>query len=157
MSVSRAGGPVVFAYDGSELAKLAIARAGELLSGGREAVVMCVWQPFDVAFVPVAGLQIDSTEVQQVRAAAEQTAAAGAELARAAGFDARSDALEANPVWKGLLQAAEDHDAEVIVFGSHGRHGAAAALLGSVAGAVAAHAQRDVLIVHQGEERDDTA
>jgi nucleotide-binding universal stress UspA family protein len=142
----------MFAYDGSELAKLAIVRAGELLSEGREAVAMCVWQPFDVGFVAPKGLELDATEVQHVNEAAEQTAADGAELARQAGFDARSLTLEASPVWKGLLTAAEELDAAVIVFGSHGRHGAAGVLFGSVAGAVASHTRRDVLIVHRGEE-----
>jgi len=144
-------GPVMFAYDGTELAKLAIGRAGELLSGGREAVVVCVWRPFDVGFVPLSGLQIDATQVEQIREAAEQTAATGADLAREAGFDARSEAHEANPAWKGLVEAAERHGAELIVFGSHGRHGVAGALLGSVAGAVSSHTRCDVLIVH----RDD--
>jgi nucleotide-binding universal stress UspA family protein len=151
VSAPRRRGPVMFAYDGSELAKLAIARAGELLGGGREALVVCVWRPFDVGFVPLTGLQIDATEVERIREAAEQTAAAGAELAREAGFDARIETLEANPSWQGLVETAERHDADVIVFGSHGRHGPAGLLLGSVASAVASHTRRDVLIVHRDE------
>ena len=47
-----ASGPVVFAYDGSELAKLAIEEAGRLLTDGRDALVACVWQPYDVGFAP---------------------------------------------------------------------------------------------------------
>ncbi len=65
--------------------------------------------------------------------AAEQTAAEGATLAEEAGFDARSIAVEAAPSWKGIVEAADDHDASVIVLGSHGRTGLASVLIGSVA------------------------
>jgi nucleotide-binding universal stress UspA family protein len=74
----------------------------------------------------------------------------GAELAEAAGFRAQSAEIETSPTWKGIAKAADDHDARLIVLGSHGRSGFAGALVGSVAGAVAAHSRRSVLIVHRG-------
>jgi hypothetical protein len=37
---------VVFAYDGSELAKLAIDEARRQLAPQRDALVLTVWQPF---------------------------------------------------------------------------------------------------------------
>ena len=83
-------GPVVFAYDGSELAKLAIDEAGRLLAPGREAIVLTVWQPFDVTFVPQVQLRVNAADAAEVRDAALQTAADGAELAKAAGFTARA-------------------------------------------------------------------
>ena len=79
-------GPVVFAYDGSELAKLAIDEAGRQLAPGRDALVLTVWQPFDVGFVPTVALRVNAAEIAEVRDAAEQTAADGATLAKAAGF-----------------------------------------------------------------------
>jgi nucleotide-binding universal stress UspA family protein len=142
-------GPVVFAYDGSELAKLAIDEAGRQLGPGRDALVLTVWQPFDVGFVPTVALRIDAAEIADVRVAAEQTAAEGAALAKAAGFDARGLEAEVAPTWKGIVHAAEEHDASLIVLGSHGRTGLAGVLLGSVAEAVAAHSRRSVLIVHR--------
>jgi len=144
-------GPVVFAYDGSELAKLAIDEAGRLLGPGREAVVLTVWQPFDVTFVPKVQLRINAADAGEVRDAASQTAADGAALAQAAGFSARGEELQAAPTWKGILHAAEEHDASVIVLGSHGRTGLSGVLLGSVAEAVSAHSRRSVLITHRGE------
>ena len=142
-------GPVVFAYDGSDLAKLAIEESGQQLGPGRDALVLTVWHPFDVGFVPVGGVRFDAAQISDVRAAAEQTAAEGASLAQAAGFDARSAAAEAAPTWKGIVKAAEEHDSSLIVLGSHGRTGLAGVLIGSVAEAVAAHSQRSVLIVHR--------
>ena len=143
-------GPVVFAYDGSELAEHAIAEAGRLLDAAGEALVVTVWQPFDVGFLPATSLQLDAAQIADVRAAAAQTAAEGAALAEAAGFRAQSAEIERSPTWKGIAELADEHDARLIVLGSRGRSGLAGALVGSVAGTVAAHSQRSVLIVHRG-------
>ena len=142
-------GPVVFAYDGSELAKLAIDEAGKQLPPGRDALVLTVWQPFDVGFVPAVALRLNAAEVSEVREAAQRTAADGASLAQAAGFNARGLEAEVTPTWKGIVHVADEHDASLIVLGSHGRTGLAGVLLGSVAEAVAAHSRRSVLIVHR--------
>jgi nucleotide-binding universal stress UspA family protein len=142
-------GPVVFAYDGSELAKLAIEQTGALLSGDRDALVVCVWQPFDVGFVPVPGLQFNSAQATDVRQAAERTAEQGASHAQSAGFRAHSIAVESAPTWKGIVDIADERDASLIVLGSHGRTGLASVVIGSVAGAVAQHSRRSVLIIHR--------
>jgi nucleotide-binding universal stress UspA family protein len=147
--VSPPPGPVVFAYDGSELAKLAIDEAGRQLAPGRDALVLTVWQPFDIGFVPPVALRVNAAEIADVRGAAQQTAAAGASLAQAAGFDARGLEIQAAPTWKGIVHAAHEHDASLIVLGSHGRTGLAGVLLGSVAEAVTAHSRRSVLVVHR--------
>jgi nucleotide-binding universal stress UspA family protein len=141
-------GTVVFAYDGSTLAKGAIDEAGRLLGPGRDAVVLTVWQPYDLGFVPVDDVRLDAANSAQVRPAAERTAAEGASLAEAAGFQARSTAIEGGPTWKGIVAFADEHDACLIVLGSHGRTRLRDVMLGSVAGAVAAHSRRTVLIVH---------
>jgi nucleotide-binding universal stress UspA family protein len=146
---SDGSGPVVFAYDGSELAKGAIVEAGTLLEPGLQAVVVTGWQTFEVGFVPAAGLQFDAADATAVRAAAQQTAAEGASLAEAAGFRAQAAETQAAPSWRGLVDFADSRDARVIVLGSHGRSGIAGAVIGSVAGAVAAHSKRSVLIVHR--------
>ncbi len=140
-------GPVLFAYDGSELAKLAIEQAARQLAGGRDAVVVCVWQPVDVGFVPAEGRQLDSSQATEVCSAAEEVSALGATLAEQAGFKADSLAVRAAPTWKGILELAEERDAGLIVLGSHRRTGLAGHLLGSVASAVVTHSARSVLVV----------
>ena len=150
MTPASGSGPVVFAYDGSELAKHAIGEAGALLEAGGDALVVTVWQPFDVGFLPAAGLQFDAAQIADVRTAAAQTAAEGAALAQAAGFRAQSAEIERSPTWKGIAEFADAHDARLIVLGSHGRSGLAGALVGSVAASVAAHSRRSVLIAHRG-------
>jgi nucleotide-binding universal stress UspA family protein len=142
-------GPVLFAYDGSELAALAIQRAGAQLSTPRDAVVVCVWQPADVGFTPIQKRHFDADQATEVHRAAEETAAYGASLATAAGFTAQSVTVEAAPTWKGIVTTAEQHDAGLIVLGSHRRTGLVGHLLGSVASAVVSHANASVLVVHE--------
>jgi nucleotide-binding universal stress UspA family protein len=142
-------GPVVFAYDGSDLARLAIDEAGRQLEAGRDAIVLTVWHPFDVGFAPAAGVSFDAAQVSQVKKAAGDAAEEGASLARTAGFHARGAEVEAAPTWKGIVEFADEHDASLIVLGSHGRSGLAEVLVGSVAEAVAQHSRRSVLIVHR--------
>jgi nucleotide-binding universal stress UspA family protein len=141
-------GPVLFAYDGSELAGHAITEAGRQLLAGRDAVVLTIWEPFNVGFLPVGGTEFDAAGADEVRAAAEKTALHGASLAEAAGFRADIMTAEAAPTWKGIVAAADSRDASLIVLGSHGRSGVTSLMVGSVASAVAAHSRRSVLIVH---------
>ena len=142
-------GPVLFAYDGSELARLAIEEAGRQLEPGRDAVVLTVWRPYAVGFIPPPEVKFDAAASDQVRKAAEETAAQGASIAQAAGFRAHSVAVEEAPTWKGIARVADDYDADLIVLGSHGKSGFPGIFLGSVAGSVAAHSGRNVLIVHR--------
>ena len=142
-------GPVVFSYDGSDLAKLAIEEAGRQLGPGREAIVLTVWRPFVVGFIPPPGVEFDAAASDEVRKAAEETAAHGASMAQAAGFRAQSLAVKEATTWKGIARVADDHDASLIVLGSHGKSGLTGIFLGSVAGDVAQHSRRSVLIVHR--------
>jgi MFS family permease/nucleotide-binding universal stress UspA family protein len=144
---SMSAGPVVFAYDGSELAAFAIERASTQLAPRRDALVVCVWQPADVGFTPTDNGHFDADQATEVRRAAERTAAHGASLAVAAGFQAWSKAVEAAPTWKGIVQTADEHDASLIVLGPHRRNGLLGHLQGSVAAAVVAHTTTPVLIV----------
>jgi nucleotide-binding universal stress UspA family protein len=145
-AVSR---PVLFAYDGSELARLAIEQAGDQLAPGRAALVLCVWQPADVGFVPVDDRHFDAQNATKVEEAAQETAAHGASLADKAGFQSQSLAVEAAPTWKGIVKTAEQRNAGLIVLGSHRRRGVIGHLLGSVAAAVVTHSATSVLVVRQ--------
>lgn len=140
-------GLALFAYDGSELAKLAIEQAGRQLAPGREALVVCVWQPGDVGFV-APERHLNAAQATEVQSAAEETAAHGASLAEKAGFQAQSMVVRAAPTWKGIIEVAEEREASLIVLGSHRRSGLLGHLLGSVAAAVVVHSAASVLVVH---------
>ncbi len=142
------GGLVLFAYDGSELAGVAIEEAARQLPPGREAIVLCVWQPADVGFLPVGGRHLHAMDAGEVRAAAEETAEYGASLAVRAGFRAHALAVEAAPAWEGIISAADERRAGLIVLGSRRHSGLIGHLLGSVSSAVLDHAGCCVLIVH---------
>ncbi|HEY5317287.1 MAG TPA: universal stress protein [Solirubrobacteraceae bacterium] len=142
-------GPILFAYDGSELAKLAIEQAARQLVPGRDVLVVCVWQPADVGFVPISEKHFNAADATEVLRAAQETAAHGASLAEKAGFRPQSIAVEAAPTWKGIVELAQEREASLIVLGSHRRSGLVGHLLGSVAAAVVAHSASPVLIVHQ--------
>jgi nucleotide-binding universal stress UspA family protein/MFS family permease len=149
--------PVLFAYDGSDLAKAAIAEAGHQLPRRREALVLTVWRTFSVGFTPEPDAQFDAACSDEVRQAAEQTAARGAELAHAAGFRAQALAVEGTPAWKAVIDTAKEHDASLIVLGSHRRAGLGGLVAGSVAGDVAARSPRPVLIIRDHGAADGHA
>jgi MFS family permease/nucleotide-binding universal stress UspA family protein len=140
-------GPVVFGYDGSDLAACAIEQAASQLPQGRCALVVCVWQPAHVGFTPVDKKHFDADQAGEVRQAAESTAAHGASLAQKAGFVADSIAMEAAPTWKGIVAAAQESDASLIVLGPHRRSGLVGHLQGSVAAAVIAHSTIPVMAI----------
>jgi nucleotide-binding universal stress UspA family protein len=149
MTDSNHKGPILFAYDGSEQAQEAIREAGRQLRKGRRAIVLSVWETFgSLPFVgapgiPPPGLD-DSFEKEALKVARE-----GAKLAREAGFQADASAEQGDPIWAGIVASANEHDASIIVMGSHGRTGAPLVLLGSIAEATARHTDRPVLIAHR--------
>jgi len=146
--------PVLFAYDGSPHARAAIERGAALLRPG-PAVVATAWTSFEDA-APAALLALPGDVVRGAvddldganRDAAEALAAEGAELARAAGFDAEPRAVRAaEAFFVAIIAAADEIDASAIVMGSRGRSRLAATVLGSVSTGVLNHTRRPVMIV----------
>jgi len=152
LSDGRAGGaglgPLLFAYDGSDMAKAAITEAGRQLPTGRDALVVTVWRVFNAGFIPDPPVEFDAACSNDVKQVAAQTAASGAALARASGFRSQARAIQGTPTWKAIVDTANDSDASLIVIGTHGRSGVTGRVAGSVAGDVAAHSAQPVLIVH---------
>jgi nucleotide-binding universal stress UspA family protein len=152
-------GPVLIAYDGSDNAKAAIERAGAVLRPG-PAVVATAWTSFEDA-APAALLAMPGDMVREGtealdeagRETAEELAAEGAELARAAGFDAEPRGVRSKgPFFAALIDLAEELDASAIVAGSRGRSALRAAVLGSVSTGLLHHTQRPVLIVRDAAD-----
>ena len=102
-------------------------------------------------------MQFDAACGDEVRQAAEQTAAHGAALADAAGFQAQALAVDGTPAWKAVIDTAQQHDASLIVLGSHRHAGLGGLIAGSVAGDVAARSSRPVLIVRDRGTADGKA
>jgi nucleotide-binding universal stress UspA family protein len=147
--------PVLFAFDGSVHARAAIDQAATLLRPG-PAVVATAWTPFADA-APAALLAFPGRMVEGVvedldaagRETAEQLANEGAELARAAGFDATARTVGSpGPFFAALVELADEIDASAIVLGTRGRSTLAATVLGSVSTGVLHHTRRPVLVMH---------
>ena len=141
--------PVLIAYDGSEAARAAIARAAELLAP-RRGLVLTTWQPVSlgVATGVAPPVYVPDLEATYERRAGE-TAAEGVALARAAGLSAEAVVVpEPNGCWTAILDAAKVSDAALIAMGARGLSGVKSALLGSVSTGVVHHSERPVLIVH---------
>jgi nucleotide-binding universal stress UspA family protein/MFS family permease len=140
-------GPVLFAYDGSDLADAAIAEAGRQLPARRDALVLTVWRTFGVGFIPEPDARFDAACADDVHEAAEQTAAHGVQVADAAGFRAHALTVQGTPAWKAVIDTADEHDAGLIVVGSHSHAGLGGKVSGSVARDIAERSGRPVLIV----------
>ena len=159
----HAGAPVVVArrpsirravlgWDGSDGARLAaeMVRTSPLLHGAAVRVVSVAdigppwWTGMPGASAPrlmpfyVAARDASRQSHAQV---AEEMAAA----LRAAGVDAVAEVREGDAAG-GILAAAADWDADMIVVGTHGRTGLSRLLLGSVTRNVLSHASASVLI-----------
>ncbi|MDX6537450.1 MAG: hypothetical protein QOD37_1791 [Gaiellales bacterium] len=133
--------PILLCYDGSDDAFRAIQFAGTLFAG-RTAIVLAVWEHYSV----LSGVsRVDDELVQE---ATEALAADGCERARDAGFSATPVAVEAqHGVAEAIIDAADAHDALLVVMGTRGNTGIRSLLLGSVSHGVAHHAHRPLLIV----------
>jgi nucleotide-binding universal stress UspA family protein len=144
-------GPALLCYDGSEPAKRAIESAGELLHGG-SALVLTVWEPYKPPLLaPVSGtIAVASGIAKEFDEAAVElatkTASEGVGIAAAAGFEAKPLIVHGRPK-DAIVDAAEQHDARVVVLGSRGQGGAESVLYGSVSTAVLHHCQAPVLVV----------
>jgi nucleotide-binding universal stress UspA family protein len=152
---------VILCYDGSAEAAHAIEYAAGLFRGGY-AVVVTIWQPGSGRDNLAWSGALDPTEnfVERDRAVAEEAgrvAAVGARLAQRAGLRAEALPVEATgPVWKTIVDTADQHNAAAVVMGSRGYTPLRAILLGSVSSAVVHHAHQPTLVVHDHEDAVDT-
>ncbi len=140
--------PIVICYDGSPDAARAIQAAALLLGPGRS-VVVDVASPITAAeSVAAVSPVVPAAAFEQANLAeASRVAEQGAELARAAGFEAEARTTLGTPTWQGVVGVADEIGAAVIVIGSRGLNGLEESLKGSLSHAVAEHAGRPVLIV----------
>jgi nucleotide-binding universal stress UspA family protein len=147
---------ILIAYDGSDDARAAIDRAGELLSG-QPATILTVWERFvDVMARAGVGMPIGSVDYEELDRANEEQARRraeeGAERARQAGLRARavSRARETS-IAAAILAEADEVGARAIVVGTRGLTGVKSLFLGSVSHAVVQHATRPVIVVPSPE------
>jgi nucleotide-binding universal stress UspA family protein len=138
---------IVVGTDGSPTALKAVAHAASLAAatGGQLHIAM-VTPSIPVVVAPdmlLASAEWSDATKQATHAALESAA----EAAAAAGAQTTTHQLSGDPA-DALLSLCDDIDADLLVVGSKGMHGARRFLLGSVSSRCAHHANRSVLIVH---------
>jgi len=156
--VAREAAPILIAYDGSELSRVAVRRAAELFAG-RPAVLATVWEPGLAALsmgqpdaLGMTTLPPDPATVEAVdrlqHEHASTVAADGADLARSLGLAAEPHAVpDEVDVADTLIDIARERAAAVVVVGSHGISGLRSRLLERVSRKLIEHCERPVLVI----------
>lgn len=138
--------PILICYDGTPAADNAIDAAAKLFPG-RRAVVLDV-APFLTTAESVAAISAVTPNFGELNEEdALARARTGAAHATRAGFSSEARADLASPTWEGIVDAADELDAAVIVIGTRGLTGARDLFEGSTSHDVAQHADRPVLVV----------
>ena len=138
---------IVVGTDGSPSAAKAVQHAASLAAATGAHLHVGMAEPSIPMMVApdmvVATAEWGTATDQATRAALESAA----ETAAAVGVEATTHQLSGDPA-DALLSLADDVDADLLVVGSRGMHGARRFLLGSVSSRCAHHADRSILIVH---------
>jgi len=139
---------ILVPVDGSATSQLAVDKAiGLAKAFGSRVTTIFVIDPY-----PFTGVGTDFSygQAEYLSAAtAEANAAikAAKEQFEVAGVSVETSVVEAHATWRGVVQAAESAQADLIVMGSHGRSGLEKLVLGSVTQAVLSHTHLPMLVV----------
>lgn len=139
---------ILIPVDGSPIAARAVDEALAIAEAFDSAVTLIyVIDPY--AFTGV-GTDLSYGQAEYLSAAtaeAEEALTAARQVFQARGIDVSSSVVEGHAVYRAILDAAEAAHADLVVMGSHGRHGLEKLILGSVTAQVLAHAHLSVLVV----------
>lgn len=139
---------LVVPVDGSATARRAVDKAVAMARAFNSDVsLIYVIDPYALSG---AGTELSYGQAQYLSAATAEAheALEAARLAfEAHGIAARTSVVEGHAVYRAILDAAEAAHADLLVMGSHGRHGLERLVLGSVTAQVLSHAHLSVLVV----------
>lgn len=141
-------GRILVATDGSSSSEKAVETAAQLARNvGAELTAVTVAAPYPYSALGESSA-IAGTDYQS-RVGAESSArlARAREIASEAGVECRTSMQEASDVFQGILAAAQQADAGLIVMASRGRRGLSALMLGSETQKLLAHTTVPVLVV----------
>jgi nucleotide-binding universal stress UspA family protein len=143
---------MLIATDGSELAGRALEHGLKLAKlVEAEVTILTVTEPAAVVgagYASIAGTMIDPMPelIQAQEEAAKQVLSDAEAAAVAAGLKVQTRLIDNSFPAEGIVAAAEEIGANLIVMGSHGRSGIGRLLLGSQTSNVLAHSKVPVLV-----------
>ena len=139
---------IVVATDGTEPSERAVTLAAQLAVKHEAALTaVTVVEPYPYSAVGESSAIAGADHQASVGAQASARLARARELAEAVGIACRTSMQEAADVWRGVLLAVEQHQADLIVMGSRGRSAMVSRLLGSQVQRVLANTTLPVLVV----------
>src|SRR5512133_1440670 len=143
---------ILVPVDGSETAQMAVDKATALAKAfGSQVTVIYVIDPYpftgvgtDFAYGQAEYLSAATAEANEAGKVAKQSFANS-------GVNVATSVVEAHTAWRGIVEAGESLQADLIVMGSHGRNALEKLVLGSVAQAVLSHTKLPVLVVRDAK------
>ena len=144
---------IVCAIDGSELSTKALRYALELAAKtSSKLTAVTVTEPSVIVAPGAEIMMVDTSSIiadlEAAKAESAKSILAEADtIAKAAGITMAGVHVTNSPAAAGILKAAKEAGANLVVMGSHGRRGLGRLLLGSQAAEVLAHADMPVLVV----------
>lgn len=144
---------IICAIDGSDLSTKALRHALALAAKtGAKLTAVTVTEPSIIVAPGAEIMMVDTSSIiadlDKAKAESAKTTLADAKtLAKAEGVEIDVVYIADSQPADGVLHAAKEHKADLVVMGSHGRRGLGRLLLGSQAAEVLAHSELPVLIV----------
>jgi nucleotide-binding universal stress UspA family protein len=139
---------ILIAIDGSDLSELAQQHGLALAKAfGSKTVIVHVTPPWSSLVVGDAVVMYPPADYEQTMAkSAEKLLAKASQMFTAAGVPCETVHNTDPQAHKAIVETAKAKGCDLIVMGSHGRHGLAGLMLGSVATKTVTHAHVPVLI-----------
>lgn len=139
---------ILVPVDGSATSRQAIGKALAMAQAFKSAVTLIyVIDPY--AFTGV-GTDFSYGQAEYLSAATaegHEAITAARQIFEAGGVGVTGSVVEGHSIYRAILDTADAVDADLVVMGSHGRHGLEKLILGSVTAQVLSHAHFSVLVV----------
>ncbi len=141
---------ILLPVDGSATARLAADKALALAKAfASEVTLIYVIDPY--AFTGV-GTDFSYGQAEYISAARDEAHEAidtARQVFESNGVPVNGSVVEGHSIYQAILDAAHAAHADLVVMGSHGRHGLEKLVLGSITAQVLAHAHLSVLVVRE--------
>ena len=140
---------ILVATDGSEIAGRAISHAVALAKAiGAKLSAVTITEPFEaVAIAETMAVLLPTEYNKQCEEHAAKILSQATDAAKAAGLECETMHRQNRWPYEGVIEAAQQAGADLIVIGSHGRRGIEGLLIGSEAVKLLTHSKIPALVV----------